>query len=102
MDTAERAERAALACVVATLNGATTIAATVAACARQADTYVVSDGSTDGTADVARAAGATVALELDSNVGKPMRTAGTRSLPAARSPTESTRRSSGAGRRHSG
>jgi hypothetical protein len=33
--------------VIATLNGAVSIAGTVAACARQADTFVVSDGSTD-------------------------------------------------------
>jgi biofilm PGA synthesis N-glycosyltransferase PgaC len=57
--------------VVATFNGAATIAATVAVCARQADTYVVSDGSADDTVKVARAAGATVAVQLDANVGKP-------------------------------
>ena len=71
MQPAERADRAALAFVVATFNGAATIAATVAACVRQADTFVVSDGSTDHTARLARAAGATVALQLESNVGKP-------------------------------
>jgi len=71
VQTADRADRAATAFVVATFNGAATIAATVAACVRQADTFVVSDGSTDHTARVARAAGATVALELESNVGKP-------------------------------
>jgi poly-beta-1,6-N-acetyl-D-glucosamine synthase len=62
---------AGFAFVVATLNGAKTIAASVAACARQADTFVVSDGSTDDTVAVARAAGATTALQLESNVGKP-------------------------------
>ena len=57
--------------VVATLNGAATIAPTVVACAGQADAYVVSDGSTDDTVEVARATGATDALQLPSNVGKP-------------------------------
>ncbi len=62
---------ASFAFVIATLNGASTIAATVAACARQADTFVVSDGSTDDTVGAALAAGATVAVQLESNVGKP-------------------------------
>jgi len=57
--------------VVATLNGAATITRTVEVCSQQADTFVVSDGSIDDTVDVARAAGATVALQLDQNVGKP-------------------------------
>jgi poly-beta-1,6-N-acetyl-D-glucosamine synthase len=61
----------AFAFVVATLNGAATIATTVAVCARQADTFVVSDGSTDDTVQIARAAGATVAVQLEENVGKP-------------------------------
>jgi cellulose synthase/poly-beta-1,6-N-acetylglucosamine synthase-like glycosyltransferase len=75
---ADRAGRAAgsstppaFAFVIATLNGASTISATVAACARQADTFVVSDGSTDDTVGTARAAGATAAVQLESNVGKP-------------------------------
>jgi len=71
MQAADRAGAVDFAFVVATLNGATTIAATVAACARQADTFVVSDGSTDDTGGAALAAGATRALQLESNVGKP-------------------------------
>ncbi len=63
--------RTRFAFVIATLNGEATIAATVRECARQADTFVVSDGSTDGTARVAEEAGATVALQLAENVGKP-------------------------------
>ena len=62
---------ASFAFVIATLNGASTVAGTVAACARQADTFVVSDGSTDDTVGVATAAGAAAAVQLDSNVGKP-------------------------------
>ena len=62
---------ASFAFVIATLNGASTIAATVAACARQADTFVVSDGSTDDAVGAATAAGASAALQLESNVGKP-------------------------------
>ena len=64
-------ERTSFAFVVATLNGAATVATTVAACARQADTFVVSDGSTDDTVGQARAAGAKSAIQLPSNVGKP-------------------------------
>lgn len=56
--------------VVATRNGAGTIAQTIESVRDQVDVYVVSDGSTDGTAAAARAAGAAV-LELDENVGKP-------------------------------
>ncbi len=56
---------------IATFNGAATIASTVAVCSRQADTYVVSDGSVDDTVGVARGAGATAAVQLDVNVGKP-------------------------------
>jgi poly-beta-1,6-N-acetyl-D-glucosamine synthase len=63
--------RVSFAFVIATLNGAATISATVAACARQADTFVVSDGSTDDTVGMAMAAGATAAVQLESNVGKP-------------------------------
>ena len=57
--------------VVATLNGAGTVGPTTTACARQADTFVVSDGSTDDTAAVARRHGATAVVELTTNVGKP-------------------------------
>jgi cellulose synthase/poly-beta-1,6-N-acetylglucosamine synthase-like glycosyltransferase len=57
--------------VIATLNGAASIVTTVAACTRQADTFVVSDGSTDDTVGHARAAGATSAIQLPANVGKP-------------------------------
>jgi poly-beta-1,6-N-acetyl-D-glucosamine synthase len=57
--------------VIATLNGAATISKAVSVCSRQADTFVVSDGSTDDTVGVAMAAGATHALQLDENVGKP-------------------------------
>jgi poly-beta-1,6-N-acetyl-D-glucosamine synthase len=67
----DRAGERSFAFVVATLNGVATIAPTVTACARQADTFVVSDGSTDGTVEVARAASATDALQLPANVGKP-------------------------------
>jgi poly-beta-1,6-N-acetyl-D-glucosamine synthase len=56
--------------VVATRNGERTIAGTVASARGQCDVYVVSDGSTDRTAAVAREAGATV-VELVENVGKP-------------------------------
>jgi cellulose synthase/poly-beta-1,6-N-acetylglucosamine synthase-like glycosyltransferase len=56
--------------VVATRNGERTIAQTVASARDQVDVYVVSDGSTDGTAAAARLAGAVV-LELAENVGKP-------------------------------
>jgi len=62
---------ATFAFVVATLNGAATLAPTVRACSRQADTFVVSDGSTDRSVQVARTAGATTAVQLDTNVGKP-------------------------------
>ena len=48
------APRHRFAFVVATLNGADAIGATITACSRQADTFVVSDGSTDDTAEVAR------------------------------------------------
>src|SRR5262245_26338640 len=48
-DPAGQAGQAGMAFVVASFNGAATIAATVAACARQAHTFVVSDGSADDT-----------------------------------------------------
>lgn len=56
--------------LIATKDGEATIGRTIEHCASQAHVYVVSDGSTDGTASEARRAGATV-LELDENVGKP-------------------------------
>jgi poly-beta-1,6-N-acetyl-D-glucosamine synthase len=56
--------------LIASKDGAATIAATVASAATQADVFVVSDGSSDGTAETARTAGAQV-LELTENVGKP-------------------------------
>ena len=59
-----------VAVVVASKNGERTIADTVRSVAEQADVYVVSDGSTDGTARAARDAGAIV-LALAENVGKP-------------------------------
>lgn len=65
-----RSWRGRAAVIVATRNGARTIDATVRSAAGQAHVYVVSDGSTDDTATVARAAGAAV-LELAQNVGKP-------------------------------
>lgn len=60
----------ATAVLVASKNGAGSIGDTVRSAVGQADVYVVSDGSTDDTADVARAAGAVV-LDLETNVGKP-------------------------------
>lgn len=60
----------AVAVLVASKDGAATIGTAVASAVTQANVYVVSDGSTDDTAQVARAAGATV-LHLDANVGKP-------------------------------
>lgn len=57
--------------VVATLNGAQTVAKTVEACAAQADTYLVSDGSRDETVNVALLSGAKRVKALWKNVGKP-------------------------------
>lgn len=57
--------------VIATLNGENSVAKAVSVCSRQAPTYVVSDGSTDRTEQVARQAGATDVLPLTENVGKP-------------------------------
>ena len=56
--------------LIATHNGEGQIAPTVEGAARQCPVFVVSDGSTDGTAGVARRAGAAV-LKLTDNVGKP-------------------------------
>src|SRR6516165_3473977 len=59
------------ACVlIASRNGQGQIGPVVSRAGAQAPVFVVSDGSTDATAEVARAAGAEV-LELDENVGKP-------------------------------
>jgi biofilm PGA synthesis N-glycosyltransferase PgaC len=62
---------ASFAFVIATFNGAATIASAVSMCTRQADTFVVSDGSTDDTVRVALDAGATRVLQLSDNIGKP-------------------------------
>jgi cellulose synthase/poly-beta-1,6-N-acetylglucosamine synthase-like glycosyltransferase len=56
--------------IIACRNGEKEIGRAVARAVAQAPVYVVSDGSTDATAEVARAAGAEV-LELVANVGKP-------------------------------
>lgn len=56
--------------LIATKNGAMTLTETINHANVQADVFVVSDGSTDDTASVAEAAGASV-LELVENVGKP-------------------------------
>ena len=56
--------------LIACKNGERTIANTVRSAASQADVFVVSDGSTDRTAEVARAAGARV-YERKSSGGKP-------------------------------
>lgn len=56
--------------LIATRNGADTLASTIASAAGQADVYVVSDGSTDDTARIAEQSGAKV-LALSVNIGKP-------------------------------
>ena len=61
---------ASAAVLIASRNGAQTIVATIASAIGQAEVYVVSDASTDATAQVARANGAHV-LVLGENVGKP-------------------------------
>lgn len=66
----EVAPDAPVAVLIASRNGASSVAETINSARGQADVYVVSDGSSDATADVARKAGARV-LELDENVGKP-------------------------------
>ena len=63
-------QRHATAVLIACKNGEGTIGATVRSAASQADVFVVSDGSTDRTAEVARAAGARV-LERGASGGKP-------------------------------
>jgi poly-beta-1,6-N-acetyl-D-glucosamine synthase len=56
--------------LIATKNGATTVADTIRSADAQGPVYVVSDGSDDDTVAVAEAAGAQV-LHLERNVGKP-------------------------------
>src|SRR5215831_11655709 len=56
--------------LIACKNGEATIGATVRSALGQADVYVISDGSTDGTAEAATAAGATV-LTRSKSGGKP-------------------------------
>jgi poly-beta-1,6-N-acetyl-D-glucosamine synthase len=56
--------------LIATKNGAATVADTIRSAEAQGPVYVVSDGSTDDTTAVATAAGAQV-LRLERNVGKP-------------------------------
>jgi poly-beta-1,6-N-acetyl-D-glucosamine synthase len=56
--------------LIASKDGSSTIEATVRSAVCQTAVFVVSDGSSDGTAAIARNAGATV-LELSDNVGKP-------------------------------
>jgi poly-beta-1,6-N-acetyl-D-glucosamine synthase len=59
-----------IAVVIASKNGEATIGETIRSAVPQADVYVVSDGSADHTAAVARESGAHV-LELETNIGKP-------------------------------
>jgi biofilm PGA synthesis N-glycosyltransferase PgaC len=59
-----------VAVVIASRNGEGSVAETIRSVVDQADVYLVSDGSSDATAQVARGAGARV-LELAENVGKP-------------------------------
>lgn len=59
-----------VAVMVSSRNGEATIGDTVRSAIGQADVYVVSDGSSDRTAEVAMEAGATV-LALPTNIGKP-------------------------------
>lgn len=56
--------------LIATKNGASTVADTIQSAQAQGPVYVVSDGSDDDTVAVAEAAGAQV-LHLERNVGKP-------------------------------
>jgi cellulose synthase/poly-beta-1,6-N-acetylglucosamine synthase-like glycosyltransferase len=61
---------AACAVLIATKDGEATVEETISWARFQADVYVVSDGSTDGTVEVATSAGAQV-LALEQNIGKP-------------------------------
>lgn len=64
-------ERQPPACIlIASKDGEATIGRTIEHCASQADVYVVSDGSTDGTVTEAKRCGATV-MNLSENIGKP-------------------------------
>src|SRR5437868_3502879 len=56
--------------LIASRNGGAQLASTAGAARAQCPVFVVSDGSTDDTAALARAAGAEV-LELTENIGKP-------------------------------
>lgn len=56
--------------LIASKDGEATISLTVRSVGKQSKVYVVSDGSTDRTAELAREAGAEV-LDLKENVGKP-------------------------------
>jgi cellulose synthase/poly-beta-1,6-N-acetylglucosamine synthase-like glycosyltransferase len=67
---ADAARPARVAIVIASRNGERTIGSTIGSAREQGDIFVVSDASTDCTADAARAEGAEV-LELETNVGKP-------------------------------
>jgi biofilm PGA synthesis N-glycosyltransferase PgaC len=62
--------RRAACILISSRNGGAQLASTVAAAGNQCPVFVVSDGSTDNTAALARDAGAEV-LELFENVGKP-------------------------------
>lgn len=62
--------RSTTAVLIACKNGEATIASTIHSAVRQADVYVVSDGSDDRTCEVAAAAGATV-LDRKNSGGKP-------------------------------
>jgi cellulose synthase/poly-beta-1,6-N-acetylglucosamine synthase-like glycosyltransferase len=68
-ETLEKSARTAV--LIACKNGEATIGRAVASAASQADVYVVSDGSTDGTAEVAYAAGACRVLVREVSGGKP-------------------------------
>jgi poly-beta-1,6-N-acetyl-D-glucosamine synthase len=65
-----RQGRHTTAVLIACKNGEGTIGNTVRSAVTQADVFVISDGSTDRTAEVARAAGARV-YERDTSGGKP-------------------------------
>jgi poly-beta-1,6-N-acetyl-D-glucosamine synthase len=69
-DEIQPSQALAIAVLIASKDGERTIAETIRSAVDQADVYVVSDGSTDGTAHVAADSGAHV-LELHTNVGKP-------------------------------
>lgn len=65
-----RSDDRRVAVLISSKDGAATVGATVRSAVAQADVYLVSDGSTDSTARIAREAGAHV-LDLEQNVGKP-------------------------------